>query len=464
MEEQQKWIEWIKSLPAWVKAAIGLLTAIVGLVILFQENYYIGTITAGILSLTFLLCLCVYLFFAKTSPLVEGGEGVYRYPAYRPWAAVGVVLVSVAVGSAFILRPSRSFIIAAFVGTLPPMPFQPAAEDEILIVIAPFDGSEDIHPEAWIERNLLEKLRAVPELTNVRVERYPKAIAESDSRTELEYMEEIYKPAIIIWGWYDSLGIVANYEVAQRSGFWLEGYEPSLAEALRLPSAPDAFVFHVTRKLPTEVTYLTFFTIAQIYAAQRNYIQAQINLEKAIASFPQDEHFKAQTLLQLQMNLALVRLLGFDDFQYGIQVMTDLIEKDSSNIEAYYYRGIFFEFMSLYEYIERNDVDYVITMERFDEGYIPIISSNKEIPLEAFQSSEAIQDYTYVIEHSRNPRPVVYYARGRQNYAFGNIEAAIHDMRIYLREETAVGYTTGTAEEYIDAWSAELLKLTPSPP
>jgi hypothetical protein len=122
MHEHQKWLKWINSLPNWVKGAIGLATAIIGFVILFRENYHIGTVTVGLLLLVSLLCLCVYLVLAKTPPLIEGGKGVYRYARYRLWAIAGIILALVVGGLALALRPSRSFIITAFAGTATPAP------------------------------------------------------------------------------------------------------------------------------------------------------------------------------------------------------------------------------------------------------------------------------------------------------------------------------------------------------
>lgn len=117
MDRQQKWIEAIKNLPTWVGGAIGLATAIISFVVLLQKNYYLGTVILGLLLLVAMLCLCIYLAFAKTPPLVAGGKGVYRFEKYRLWALVGIGLVITITVIMLAYRPSRSFIVVAFRGT-----------------------------------------------------------------------------------------------------------------------------------------------------------------------------------------------------------------------------------------------------------------------------------------------------------------------------------------------------------
>jgi hypothetical protein len=191
------------------------------------------------------------------------------------------------------LTPTASIIVSTNIPTkpiipTPSLPFSPAAQDEILVIIFPFDGSEDIHPEARIERKLKEELAILPSLSSVRVERYPEPIKEKNSEDVLAYIKETYGPSIIIWGWYDAIGINANYDIVNPKSFlFVKDYEPKLAEVLRLNSEPDKFTFYVAKDLPYETTYLTFFTIAQLYLSTREYDQAQIYLEQAIANLPE---------------------------------------------------------------------------------------------------------------------------------------------------------------------------------
>jgi hypothetical protein len=120
MNKQQKWLDFIKSLPAQIAAAIGLVTLIIGFVGLFQKNFYLGvTISLGTI-LVALLCLCIYLAFAKTPPLIEGGKGVHSFENYRPSAIAGIAIIFAVFLILSTTKPSRSFIITAFVGTSTP--------------------------------------------------------------------------------------------------------------------------------------------------------------------------------------------------------------------------------------------------------------------------------------------------------------------------------------------------------
>lgn len=328
---------------------------------------------------------------------------------------------------------------------------RPAQDEEILVIIAPFDGKEDIRPEVRIETSLLKELESLTDVGMVRVERYPEIIQEKDSKHQLEYLKAEYNPTIIIWGWYDQLGITANYEVTNK-GLYFENYEPTFSEVLRLTSAPDEFVFYVTRGLPQETNHLTFFTIAQIYFTNRNYEKAQIFLERAITELSEEQDVAKNALL---LSLAWTRVVGFDDFEYAIEVTSNLIENDRRDIGAYMLRGKSYEHMALYRYIKENNITVRNSIELIDGRYVLVTSSDKEIPFEAYRSAEALADYSRIAEI--NPElPEIYYLRGQQNYAHGNISAAISDMQRFVTEMGDEGQLSNRAQQYINKWSSEL--------
>jgi hypothetical protein len=122
MNEKPDWIKWIRQSPSWLRAAIGLATVVIGFAVLVQSNYYLGITVSVALLLATLFLLCMYLIFARTTPLIEGGRGVYRYERLRPWAMGVAVLVVGLTVTAVALEPSRSFIRVALVGTPTPTP------------------------------------------------------------------------------------------------------------------------------------------------------------------------------------------------------------------------------------------------------------------------------------------------------------------------------------------------------
>ena len=111
MSKQKDWIESIRRLPAFVQGAIGLLTLIIGFVVLFRDNVYLSVTVSSALILIATFLLCIYLVFAKTPPLVEGGRGVYRFEGYRILALVGIFFVLILVTVLLVTESSRSFVI-----------------------------------------------------------------------------------------------------------------------------------------------------------------------------------------------------------------------------------------------------------------------------------------------------------------------------------------------------------------
>jgi hypothetical protein len=114
MSNQQQWWDIMKKVPAWVSGAISFVTAIIGFVLLLQGNYHLGVTILGILGIAFFLVACIYLYLAKTPPLVEGGKGAYRFEKYRAWALVGIGLIIIIIVMVLIYRPIREFIAIAF--------------------------------------------------------------------------------------------------------------------------------------------------------------------------------------------------------------------------------------------------------------------------------------------------------------------------------------------------------------
>ena len=459
MGDVQKWIAWMKKLPVWVQGVIGLIAAIVSFVILFRENYHLGLVITGLTILVSVLCLSAYIAFAKTPPLIIGGKGVYRCENYRIWALRSIAFIVVGIGLMLLLRPSRLYITTAFVGTATPTvvcPFQPEAENEILVTIAPFDGNENIYPETRIERNLKQAIETISELSSVRVERYPEVLKEANHTSTLEQIKKTCRPSIIIWGWYDKLGITANYEIVEFQKLNHTLYKPSLEEVLRLESDLDRFTFYVTRELPEEVTHLTFFTIGQIYIIRDKMDKARIYLNRAVTSFP--NHYRGTWREdQFLLNLATVQILGLDDFESGIKIANCLIAKNPGDLNGYGLRAQSFELMAVSEYIERNDISFNFSIELFDGEEIVVVSADKDIPLEAFKNSESLKSYNDAVENTTCVIPELYYQRGIQNYYFGNIEKAIYDVQI-VATVMQPGFTRNLAEALIEEWSSEVGK------
>ena|GEM_PF-1623395 len=116
MNKQQRWIEAIKKLPAWISGAISLVTALIGFSLLLQGERQLGIAILAIVGAAALLVLCAYLAFAKTPPLVAGGKGVYRFARYRPWGLIGMGFVLGFVVALLLSKQNRTFVAGAFLG------------------------------------------------------------------------------------------------------------------------------------------------------------------------------------------------------------------------------------------------------------------------------------------------------------------------------------------------------------
>ncbi len=92
--EKPDWTENLKESPGYISGAIGFLTVIVGYILSFLENIYLNTLVVGLLAVIAVFLFCIYILFKKTKPLIVGGQGVYTYPKYRPWAATGIILLT----------------------------------------------------------------------------------------------------------------------------------------------------------------------------------------------------------------------------------------------------------------------------------------------------------------------------------------------------------------------------------
>ena len=171
MKEQQKWTEWIRNLPKWVMGAIGLITAIVTFVALFQKNFHLATTISGTLLLLTLLSLCLYWAFARTRPLVAGGKGVFRFESHRPWAFLGIGFI-VGVSSAILaFEPGRSFIATAFCGTVTPTP-TPSPTSTATLTPTLYPHARIVEPEYCDGQTVPTDVSVVAECHNIPQDRY----------------------------------------------------------------------------------------------------------------------------------------------------------------------------------------------------------------------------------------------------------------------------------------------------
>jgi hypothetical protein len=112
--EQKHWTEWFKSIPQWSKITIAFVTFIIGFIIFIQDNYYLAiTIIAGLCLLS-IFCLGIFFTFARTSPLIEGGKGTYRFEKYHKLSLSITVIIPLFIAVLLFMKPVRLFIKEGF--------------------------------------------------------------------------------------------------------------------------------------------------------------------------------------------------------------------------------------------------------------------------------------------------------------------------------------------------------------
>lgn len=128
--KNQQLSDLLKKLSTWITGTISFVTAIISFVLILQGNYQLGITIFGILFFLVLLLLLIYLSSAKTSPLIEGGKGVYRFEKYRPFASTGIGLLLIIACSIFLFKASRSFVVNAFKPQVVPTNIHPIVIEE----------------------------------------------------------------------------------------------------------------------------------------------------------------------------------------------------------------------------------------------------------------------------------------------------------------------------------------------
>lgn len=156
----------------------------------------------------------------------------------------------------------------------------PVAQDnEILILVAQFHGSETIDVTSRITDKLTIAANST-NLSNVRVAKVPYIIENSTTAQEVGAS---HNATIVIWGWYDEIGSTANFEtigdhdniqIARRERRESSGV--SVQEAASQPSSKSAIYFR--QGLPEEMTYFVSFAIGQLYYWDEDF-------EEALAAF-----------------------------------------------------------------------------------------------------------------------------------------------------------------------------------
>jgi tetratricopeptide (TPR) repeat protein len=268
MDERKKWVDRLVRIPNWIKAVGGFVTVLVSFILLVRDNYHL-VIVILVFSLLFcILGVSIYVLFSKTPPLIEGGQGVYRFSSFRLLALTGIILTIPIILSTIIIQPAREFIVLSFVGTPTPtqspissvlpkpdeleLYFSRETPGEPMIIVIPFTDEDNLgkSPEKRIERNILEIIDGL--------ERY------DNKQTEAREIGQTYNATVVVWGWYDELGIQSFAEIIKSTPI-----KRAIGKELPKIPNPEQLLFCLKEGAPNQATYLSFFALglASYYVA-----------------------------------------------------------------------------------------------------------------------------------------------------------------------------------------------------
>jgi tetratricopeptide (TPR) repeat protein len=319
---------------------------------------------------------------------------------------------------------------------LPGPKIRPAKEGELLIIVAKFRGPESPDPQMYIARRLEADLLLHPALADrVRVSRFPEAIEQERPVAEVKKaraLAETYGATLVIWGEHDGHSVAPHYLTTRERA--------RVARIVELPPTAatadlNEFVMYVSEELPETLTYLSLFTIGQMYYFADEYSQALSLFSTALDHFPSGEAYQESAVaLHFYRGTTYSHLgkqnLALGDFDRSIELGPDWAH-------AYYNRGSV--------YTHKGDYD------------LAIADLNKAIKLDPdFAEAYGQRGLTYdrkgdydqaLADHDRaidlKPDNALAYANRGVTYARkGDYDLAITDLNkaIKLDPDDAVAY------------------------
>jgi tetratricopeptide (TPR) repeat protein/tRNA A-37 threonylcarbamoyl transferase component Bud32 len=212
-------------------------------------------------------------------------------PVPRPWrwqtrVWVAVVLVLALAALAFVLFPALSK--GEKTGSVGGMPV--AQPGEVMILVARFkaqEGSEHFDVGQRIYAKLSDDLRRFGQ-TDVTVYPLPDVIESSEAA---QAFGKKYGATLVIWGFYDDIGISPNIEAVGAVGdrpltIGLEHFKLEAGEVAD-------FKLYLAQDLPQELSFLTSIALVQTFMLQGELEKMLIFMDMAGENLPADPHFRS---------------------------------------------------------------------------------------------------------------------------------------------------------------------------
>jgi tetratricopeptide (TPR) repeat protein len=315
---------------------------------------------------------------------------------------------------------------------------KPAKKGELLVVIACFQGPEEIDPQDYITGRLEEELPKHPTLLGrVRVACYPKVMEGENRAAETERARELAEElgaALVIWGVHDRYHIRAHYVVG-RAFAKVETMVP-LGEHRALPSQLDEFVLYVQVGLPQAITYLVLLTIGQMYYFAYQFAEAGGLFSAALECLPEEKVYaQSGATLRFYRAYAYAEIGKHDE---AIVDLTEVIRLKPDDAGAYHNRGNAYRDKGEYEQAI-SDLTEAIWLEPYYAGAY----NNRGLAyVDMGQYDEAIADYKGAIRLKPDLKEA-YHNRGNAYTDMGRYDEAIADFTkaIRLKPDYAEAYS-----------------------
>jgi len=319
----------LRGVIAFVVQVIGLVTAVVQLIQLWQGNTGLVTVVVLTLGLVGGIAGSAYVAFKRTPPLVKGGKGTWQYPRARPWALAGLIII--------LLLAAGGVGYHLYQQAKPPT--------KIILLVADFDGPE---PQKYVvTKTVLARLRqALEPYNDVRVEALGRAITEQEGSAVARAEGERRKATIVIWGWYGAteevVPISVHFEVLRPPKYMPE-LGPEAKGAVRTMAVAELEGFTLQTRLSAEMAYLSLFTVGMARYAAADWDGAIARFNDALTQTEERVGVLGQEVIYFYRGNAYHYKdecdLAIADYDRAIELRPDYAEAYNNRGNAYAHKG-----------------------------------------------------------------------------------------------------------------------------
>lgn len=154
--------------------------------------------------------------------------------------------------------------------------FPPSKDGESLIIVSDFEDRSGgkypgISASQYVYDNLSDQTKK--ESANIRIEHLHDLVTD----TNVDNVFKIYKPKIIIWGWYDALTVTVYVKASDNP------IAPTSLERAQTIIDPEKIQIQITEQIPQKVSFMSFFVLGLERYASADYQKADSYFNQAIA-------------------------------------------------------------------------------------------------------------------------------------------------------------------------------------